>query len=152
MKRLAKSVARQAGGLAKSVAKQVAQDVGEIPKDVGKDIIGVKTGDTAPKESPIVEAMQQSDGKTLVLSKEEEDKITQEGLERVKKLETEIDKHRQQRIVRETESQQVEPANEEQALKLGESVIPSSKPTRGAVLQSPAERKKRKIESRLGKS
>lgn len=152
MKRLAKSVAKQAGGLAKSVAKQVAQDVGEIPKDVGKDIIGVKTGDTAVKKSPIVEAMQQSDGKTLVLSKEEEAKIIQEGLERVKKLEAEIDKHRQQRIARETKSQQVEPAEEEQAHKLSESILPSSKPTRGAALQSPAEKKKRKIESRLGKS
>ena len=66
MKSLAKSVAKQTGSLAKSVAKQVAQDVGEIPKDVGKDIIGVKTGDTAPEESPIVEAIQQSDRKTLV--------------------------------------------------------------------------------------
>ncbi len=145
-------MAKQAGGLAKSVAKQIAQDAGEIPKDVGKDIIGVKTGDTAVKKSPIVEAMQQSDGKTLVLSKEEEAKIIQEGLERVKKLKTEIDKYRQQRIARETKSQQVEPAEEEQALKLSEPILPSSKPTRGAALQLPAERKKRKIESRLGKS
>ncbi len=145
-------MAKQAGGLAKSVAKQIAQDAGEIPKDVGKDIIGVKTGDTAVKKSPIVEAMQQSDGKTLVLSKEEEAKIIQEGLERVKKLKTEIDKYRQQRIARETKSQQVEPAEEEQALKLSEPILPSSKPTRGAALQLPAERKKRKIESRLGKN
>ena len=145
-------MAKQAGGLAKSVAKQIAQDAGEIPKDVGKDIIGVKTGDTAVKKSPIVEAMQQSDGKTLVLSKEEEAKIIQEGLERVKKLKTEIDKYRQQRIARETKSQQVEPAEEEQALKLSEPILPSSKPTRGAALQLPAERKKRKIEYRLGKN
>lgn len=177
MKRIAKSVAKQTGSLAKSVAKQALKDVGEIPKqavgikdpsqsqsiklpvfkpvDVKKEV-GEFPG-TAVKQitstSPIVEAMQQSDGKTPEVSKEEEAKIAKEGLERVKRLEAEIDKYRQERAQSETPAQpQAKPVEEEKDKSLGEQILPTSKPTRGVAQQSLAERKQRKIESRLGKS
>lgn len=150
MKRLAKSVAKQTTGLAKSVAKQAAQDIGEIPRETSKQVIG--GGSVPGKQSVIVEAMQKSDGQTPEISKEEELKIKASGLKQIEKLEAEMAKHREEREKDSNERKGQVPVPEAVLSEPGKPILPTSKPTRGAAARSPAAKKKRKIESPLGKS
>lgn len=135
MKKILDKAGKQLSGIAKQAVKQVGQEVVEIPKGAGKQVIGIEsTG-----ESPIVEAMTHSNGKTKEVSPEEKKKIEAIAREGVKEMEEKMKMLREERKHGGIEKVQPKTPPKVEVTEPGQRFLPRS-PQRGPKLAMPGKK------------
>ena len=145
-KTLLKSAGKQSANLAKQIAKESTHELLEIPKQAPRSAVGLENKQTPPA----VETKSAKGSEVHDLSKEEEKKIKEQGLVRVREIDAEMEKIRKEKSAGLSQSEDnAAPSKQEIISTPGEPLLPSSPTPRGA--QPGASKKARKTEAPLGK-